>query len=101
MNSFISFYKCAWTYTRFLLLTTVVSVLTGVSTTAPSPSALDSVTGSRLTATTRREGMTRVRSSTTTSRLVGERLLRVLAFFVFFSYSAYTPLLIRHTHLRI
>ncbi len=96
MNSFIAFISCVWTYTRFLLLTTVVSVLTGVSTTAASPSALDRVTGSRLTATTRREGMTRVRSSTTTSRLLGERLLRVLAFFVFFFF-----LFGMHTHLGI
>jgi hypothetical protein len=53
------------------------------STTAASPSALESVTGSRLMVTARLGGMTVVRSSTITSRFCGERLLRELAFFVF------------------
>jgi hypothetical protein len=52
-------------------------------TTAASPSALESVTGSRLMVTARLGGMTVVRSSTITSRFCGERLLRELAFFVF------------------
>jgi hypothetical protein len=69
-----------------LLLTTVVLVTGGSatgSTTAASPSALDSVTGSRRMVTARFGGITVVRSSTITSRFCGERLLRELAFFVF------------------
>jgi hypothetical protein len=53
-------------------------------TTAASPSALESVTGSRRIVTTRLAGMTRVCSSTTTSRVRRERLLRVLPFVCFF-----------------
>jgi hypothetical protein len=54
----------------------------GASTTAASPSALESVTGSRLMVTARFGGMTVVRSSMITSRFCGERLLLELAFFV-------------------
>jgi hypothetical protein len=70
-------------YARFLLTTVVlVTGSAADSTTAASPSALESVTGSRLI-TARLAGMTVVRSSTITSRFWGERLLRELAFFVF------------------
>jgi hypothetical protein len=78
---------CGLTYARLRVLITL-SVVAGSSaagaTTGASPSALESVTGLRLTATTRRAGVTRVRSSTTTSRVRGERRVRVLAFFAFF-----------------
>jgi hypothetical protein len=71
-------------YARFLLTTVVlVTGSAADSTTAASPSALESVTGSRLMVTARLGGMTVVRSSTITSRFCGERLLRELAFFVF------------------
>jgi hypothetical protein len=89
MKSYL-IYGCI--YTR-LLLTTVVSVMAGDSaagsTTAASPIALESVTGSCLTATTRLRGSTRVRSSCTiTSLFRSERLRGVLPlvclFFVFF-----------------
>jgi hypothetical protein len=53
-------------------------------TTAASPNALESVTGSGLTATTRVVGVTRVRSSTTTSRFLRERPLRIVLFVRFF-----------------
>jgi hypothetical protein len=74
---------------RFLALVTVRGATCGStsdSTTAASPRARDSVTGSCRTATTRRRAGTTllVVSSTTTSRSRrGERLLRVLAFLVF------------------
>jgi hypothetical protein len=53
------------------------------STTAASPSALESVTGWRLMVTACFGGITVVRSSMITSRFCGERLLLELAFFVF------------------
>jgi hypothetical protein len=73
-----------WSYARSLLI--MVVLVTGSdagSTTAASPSALESVTGSRLMVTARFGGITVVCSSTITSRFCGERLLRELAFFVF------------------
>jgi hypothetical protein len=80
------------TYTRFLRLTIVVSLMAGGSavgsTTAASPNALERVTGSRLTAT-RLAGITRVRSSTTTLRSRGVRLLSVLVFLAFFGFRVF------------
>lgn len=76
MNSYL-IYACI--YTR-LLLTTVVSVMAGDSaagsTTAASPIALESVTGSCFTATTRLRGSTRVRSSRTITSLFRSERLR-------------------------
>jgi hypothetical protein len=71
-------------YALFLVTTVVVVIGPAAgSTTAAPPSALESVTGSRLMVTGGFGGITVVRSSTIILRFCGERLVRELALFVF------------------